>query len=707
MNAIDYANGGKYRSIVKIQMCFNTPTGEQWMMGTGWLVNEDTLVTAGHVVYDRAYGFGACIQVKCYIGYEGVDSVNAPNSGVQARYGHHVITTEKWAQPSPSGLQDRPFDVAFIRVHKPFEGQLNVFKYIETAPSATAIVGVIGYPGDKALGDEKGAHMYGEFAKTTYNVETDKQHMITYQLSTYGGQSGAPIIARTASGLVAIGTHCYGAGIGIQANSGNSIGGKWGNAYDKFLSLFRRSNAFASRPNQSLTVSLDIVGPPLPVPVPTPTPIRPDPFIPSIPSYPGDPYSEEGFLDTFRKIAKIGSGVISIGAPFLGPIGAIVGPVAGGLLSAIAGQESVITAVINRSGDPIAPGIAERAVLAEASLQGLFNVYEKDPNNAVLKMVLSDMSKEYLDHAPNVDEIATALTPQLMECALDLASYKYGRATIALSNPWDNHESTLERRPLMDSASEAELGGSQEAFVGGLLSATLPVPGAEEGAFDFLGPLIKDAIRVAKPLVSRGAKYALTNILPHLLSNAGTEASFDSAVTMTPATQTGAKLVFQRALMADAALTVLRKLPQTQLDQLTVTHGESHTESQTEAIFDYIKSAVQKIGPSALAAAKGAIKNLVPTLVDAVASQLKEKLGVPTVKSASPHESVRTLKRQVSTASINGSRLMAPSDGVESGPSAPPSPRAEFKAFLEQPSVSYHMNPDQPPFTKFTADFDA
>ncbi|KAJ8456598.1 hypothetical protein ONZ45_g18657 [Pleurotus djamor] len=714
INAIDFADGGKYRSVVKIQSRFNSPNGEVWMMGTGWLVNADTLITAGHVVYDRSYGFGACTQLKCYVGFDGVDSIK---EGAQPRYGQYVATTQNWATPTPSGLNDRPHNVAFIRVHKPFVGNLNVFKFADTEPSASLMLGVVGYPGDKDLKGEKGAEMYGEFVRTTFDLNTDKLHMITYFLSTYGGQSGAPVIAKTKEGLVVIGTHCYGAGNGIPGNSGNSIGGKWGNPYTKYLNLFnQQKTSFAPQTNKIRVVPLDSVAvpsdprnPPAPSPVKPPTPRTPvDPVTSHNPSpvyRPSDDnHVEEGFFDVLKSIARVGSSVVTAGAPFLGPIGSIVAPVAGGLLGAIAGQESTISAVINRSGEPIAPGTAERAVLAEASLQGVLNLLDQDPNHPVLQTVLSDMSKQYLDYAPKVDEIAMALAPQLTECALDIAGFKFDRAVKAPQS----QEATVDLTPKpLTGIPLGEAGGIDEPFVEGLLSATVPVAGAEEGAFDFLGGLITKAVSVAKPLVSRAAKYAVTDIIPHLLNGAGAESSFESTTTVSPAAQSASQLVFKRALVADAALTALRKLPRDQLNQLKVTSVAG--QSQEEGIFDFIKSTVQKIGPYALGAAKTAIKNIAPTLIDAAASKIKERMGVPLTNGSSSTESVRTLKRQPSKMSVNGSRLMAASDDLEStlSLSVPPSPRIEVTSLKAQPSVSHFLNPDQPPFTTDVPEFDA
>ncbi|KAJ8517436.1 hypothetical protein ONZ45_g5370 [Pleurotus djamor] len=172
--------------------------------------------------------------------------------------------------------------------------------------------------------------MYGEFADTTYNIEADEHHMITYPLSTSGGQSGAPIIAKDPQGFVVIGTHCYGAGKG-QTNSGTSIGGKWGIDYPKYLALFNRPDAFASQPNEVRTVCLD-----------HPVPLNLDQDnAPSPPPGPGDPQVEEGILvGMFTSIAKITS--ITLGRLTMMRVRARVALILGLLMSALDHTKNII-----------------------------------------------------------------------------------------------------------------------------------------------------------------------------------------------------------------------------------------------------------------------------------------------------------------------------------------------------------------------------
>jgi V8-like Glu-specific endopeptidase len=159
------------------------------MMGTGWLVRPDLLVTAGHVVYDWGQNYGAATQIRCYIGYNGRASVKTAQ--VQARHGVNVVTTSEWVEAA----SNRARDVAFVQLDRPFTGNLRNFNFVNTPLSGhKTLLGVVGYPGDKGLVDdetedwESGAQMYEEYAKTDYDIGAHPRYMVEYSISTFGGK---------------------------------------------------------------------------------------------------------------------------------------------------------------------------------------------------------------------------------------------------------------------------------------------------------------------------------------------------------------------------------------------------------------------------------------------------------------------------------------------------------------------------------------
>ncbi|KAF7355770.1 ATP synthase f1 [Mycena sanguinolenta] len=672
----DFQDGAKYRSIVKIQSRFRNYNGEDvWMMGTGWLIRPDLLVTAGHVVYDRAYNCGAATQIKCYIGYNGAQSVPQRGSAegnipaVQPRYGSKIVTTESWIKDNDA----RRRDVAFIRVHKPFVGNLNLFKFANTRSPGMQRIGVVGYPGDKDLNGEKGAQMYELFDSTPIDLEKHPRHMIAYHISTYGGQSGAPVLSKTPAGLVAIGTHCYGAGNGEAKNTGNAIGGEWGNDYNLLISLF--DSTISTAPNNiEYVVPGSTVKPPVPssrssFPLRPPTPGLQSSY-PPLPPTPGpqppsrsgrtDPVFspqppvrlevvEEGFLDMLKDVARIGATVVQAGGSMFGPIGTVVGTAAGGLLGALAGQESTMMALAmgRRDTNSIAPGVSERAVLAEASLQGVLNLMEHgDPNDPVINKIVSHMAHNYTYFAPNIDTLSSRLAPQLTECALDIASQRLNRA---LTEPHQEADFEPLPRRALTGVPSAEAGfdlGKQGAFAESLLGPTLPLRGGEEGAFDFLGSLLTKAVSVAGPLVSRAAKAVVTDVLPQVISRVvGSGPNSEATLSpVSPLNAEAANLIFKRALVADTAASALMSLSREELATLKIKRSaqESGAEQQ-EGIVDFIKTTVQKIGPFALSTAQSVVKRFAPVLIDVAANKLKEKIGPSLGSELAPR-----LKRQPS-----------------------------------------------------------
>lgn len=133
-------------AVVKLFLRFDGQgANDNWAMATGWLISNDTIVTAGHCSYDWEHGLGRLTHVKAYIGYSGNESINdTHNYAVQFRTGRRVVTTEGWL--TDGGLE--PNDVSFILVDPPFTG-IKPIKYQPTPMTGTDVVlGVVGYPGD-------------------------------------------------------------------------------------------------------------------------------------------------------------------------------------------------------------------------------------------------------------------------------------------------------------------------------------------------------------------------------------------------------------------------------------------------------------------------------------------------------------------------------------------------------------------------------
>lgn len=157
-------------------------------MGTGWLIRPDILVTAGHCSYDWSHHLGRATEVKAYVGYYGHQSETDPN--VQFKHVKRIVTTGGWV----STKGQKPFDVSFMQVDTPFNG-ITPLKFEETPSQGSLLLGVVGYPGDKSdeYSGENGAHIYECFRQTKYDLSTQADNMLEYQIDTYGGESGVRV----------------------------------------------------------------------------------------------------------------------------------------------------------------------------------------------------------------------------------------------------------------------------------------------------------------------------------------------------------------------------------------------------------------------------------------------------------------------------------------------------------------------------------
>ncbi|KAF3005596.1 hypothetical protein E8E13_000698 [Curvularia kusanoi] len=238
--------GGKYRGmrIVKLFLRFaGQQDGASWAMATGWLIEPDLLVTAGHCANDWSHNYGKLTHAKAYIGYTGKEAVSEANH-VQMRMGIKVAAPESWLA---KGNTDSRGDVSLIRLNKPFTG-VKPFKYVPTPVTGTnEYLGVVGYPGDlvKRSTGEKGALMYEMFAPVNYTLEGSKSKMLQYTIDTFGGNSGSPVLRQ--SDLTSIGVHV----LGGNPNSASVIQGKYGNSIDALKMALKRS----TRGFQLVTIS--------------------------------------------------------------------------------------------------------------------------------------------------------------------------------------------------------------------------------------------------------------------------------------------------------------------------------------------------------------------------------------------------------------------------------------------------------------------
>ncbi|RAH62275.1 hypothetical protein BO85DRAFT_474778 [Aspergillus piperis CBS 112811] len=343
------------------------PDDQRHAMGTGWLVRDDTLVTAGHCAFDWSQndgkGFGRAIEVKAYIGYNGKMSINDPN--VLFRHGVQIVTTEGWLQ---SGV-NRHHDVAFIRLDRPFTNVTTLFKPTETPLISKDIIGVVGYPGDMQMDREFGAQIYEEFKTVERDRRKAANQMLEYRIDTYKGQSGSPVLVQNRP-LTSIGAHVY---RGAGNNSASPIGGEYGNPYHEYISVLQRQY-----PVQTTKAGVN------------------------------------------RRANGLGRS--ADGQSILGFIGGPIAALAGTAISVAAKRSAESGFTDAHPGEFAQSRTAEEAILSEAARQAFLRA---DADRMKQLGISTRIMEQYKKAAADVDIVAPTILPAILPAALHLSQDMY------------------------------------------------------------------------------------------------------------------------------------------------------------------------------------------------------------------------------------------------------------------------------------------
>jgi V8-like Glu-specific endopeptidase len=167
-----------------------------WYGGTGWLVDDQTVITAGHNVFMHKEG-GFAKEINVYPGRNG----NVITHRFQAA---RWDATNEWkSQASEVG------DYGFIRLNRRTTG-LGYFGFgVLLENEWDKCLHVVGYPGEikgKKLEDEMIGTMWGH-GRLAKKVTS---RVIYYDTDTERGQSGSPVFFMSQGLPVAVGIHNYG-----------------------------------------------------------------------------------------------------------------------------------------------------------------------------------------------------------------------------------------------------------------------------------------------------------------------------------------------------------------------------------------------------------------------------------------------------------------------------------------------------------------
>ncbi|KAK2692064.1 hypothetical protein QWA68_009052 [Fusarium oxysporum] len=177
-----------YKAICKL--FFGYVNGSDEFIGTGCLVNEDIVVTAGHSLYDWTY-----MGVKAA----------APAEYLKAESSVH--------------------DVSLFRLNEKVTDIMPI-PYSVTPPTATAHLGVVGYPGDLDFRE----HLYEHWATVDIDLARTGT-LLSYRIDTSRGQTGAPVLRKRDDGrFEAVGVH-----VGGENPNVGSVIRPYGNSFEEYI----------------------------------------------------------------------------------------------------------------------------------------------------------------------------------------------------------------------------------------------------------------------------------------------------------------------------------------------------------------------------------------------------------------------------------------------------------------------------------------
>lgn len=193
-------------------LLITSSTGAQYI-GTGWLVAPRLLLTAGHCVYMSDEG-GWVTQIEVI---PGRDATNRP-------FGSAIATDFRsvsgWTRDTDS---DYDYGAIILPTGHRFGDQLGWFGYACRTDDylRNVTLNLSGYPGDggKAPNQVDGTQW---FASRTVKDVLERQ--ITYEIDTYGGQSGSPVWEMATDGSrYGVAVHTWGTPV---SNGGTRITGE-------------------------------------------------------------------------------------------------------------------------------------------------------------------------------------------------------------------------------------------------------------------------------------------------------------------------------------------------------------------------------------------------------------------------------------------------------------------------------------------------
>lgn len=292
---------------------------------------------------------------------------------------------------------------------------------------------------------------------------------------------------------------------------------------------------------------------------------------------------------------------------------------AGSLLGYVSVAESALdddaSSAESFAVERIAPGAAERAVLAEAALQTVLSLDRGEVSQALA----SNMVDSFKRTAPKLDDLVTCFRPVLSQHAIAIALQGMNRTAGLSAGAAESSGAPRERVPMrVYEIPESAFDGEGGDLLLSLMAPTMPVAG-EEDWLSGLASIISTGSRFIVPIAgSQGSQYA-----PRIIGGIVREMKAGAEGAETPdamlLTDETTRFLFKRALLADAALTALQRLDKGKLRQLRLRGeiaDEHSLDNEAGGWGDLFKGVIQTVTPIALDGAKKALASLAPKVIN-------------------------------------------------------------------------------------------
>lgn len=201
---------------------------------TGWMISEDTLVTAAHCLFDSDRN-------------EWTPKLTfRPSSWSQWSY---EFASQKWISSNYAKTGSADTDWGVVKFSRPLSSS---WFGMQPSTSPSALAGekatIKGFPGEKGRGLIRD---YAQLWVGNGYLKAGTASRVCYDIDTTGGQSGSPVYIKNGA---AVAIHSHGVGLGSCPSNNESNSGVWitPQMIDTFNDIKERNNNATTNPGSSI-----------------------------------------------------------------------------------------------------------------------------------------------------------------------------------------------------------------------------------------------------------------------------------------------------------------------------------------------------------------------------------------------------------------------------------------------------------------------